>query len=124
MRPSRSTASRNDRSSSAAIRGNPRHAWYPTTSTAGPQPAAASRSRSEARSAPARQSGVKEKSVVPRRVMPSEHRVVVGGRGGPRLEDVPVLDDAVTVGAVDVHDSGGGSAVALRPQVQRADVAV
>src|SRR5436305_11058465 len=94
------------------------------TSTAGPQPAAVSRSSSGATAAPARQSGVKENSVVPRSVMPSEHRVVVGGGGGPRLKDVPVLDDAVTLGAVDVDHGGRGSTVPARPEVERADVAV
>src|SRR3712207_1367470 len=54
------------RSSSADRCGKPRQAWYPMTSTAGPQSAAATRASTEGMSAPARHAGVREKSVVPR----------------------------------------------------------
>ena len=45
--------------------GKPRQAWWPMTSRAGPQPASATRCRIDVALSPARQSGVREKSVVP-----------------------------------------------------------
>ena len=110
--PSRSTASRKARSSSAEIAGKPRQAWWPMTSRAGPQPASATRWRIEvAGSSPARKSGVREKSVVPRvAIRPTSTQLL--GAGG--LEDG--LGDA---GGPEAVGEGGQAVGRPRPRRRR-----
>ena len=84
---------------------------------AGPHPASATRSRSDTHVAPWRQSGVRREGGSRGRHGSSEHRMVAA-TGLAERDDVPVLDDASALGAIEADQRSRRLSVSSRADVQ------